>query len=170
MSKINSSELALPVAFGVVLLAVAGIACAATSVDAKLNTFPTGFGADSGVSLHVGESFSVKASGLWRNDPDPFYNAGPDGNTVQSPLTTAGLTANYGTLVAQIDGGPVFAVGSSFSGTAGTSGELKFFFWDEDSSNNSGTVSVTVAVVPEASSFALMGLGLALIALRRRKF
>ena len=109
------------------------------------------------------------SNAAWRLPPGASYNAGPDGNTVQSPLTTAGLTANYGTLVAQIDGGPVFAVGSSFSGTAGTAGELKFFFWDEDSSNNSGTVSVTAAVVPEASSFALMGLGLALIALRRRK-
>ena len=64
--------------------------------------------------------------------PIPSTTPAPDGNTVQSPLTTAGLTANYGTLVAQIDGDPVFAVGSSFSGTAGTAGELKFFFWDED--------------------------------------
>lgn len=57
------------------------------------------------------------SNAAWRLPPGASYNAGPDGNTVQSPLTTAGLTANYGTLVAQIDGGPAFAVGSSFSGT-----------------------------------------------------
>ncbi len=166
-----SKNFALRATLGAALLAIAGIASAAgTVVDADLNTFSNGVGADSGLFLTTGEHYYVSASGLWRNDPNSFYNAGPNGNTVQSQLSQDGLTANYGTLVGEIDGGTPFIVGSSFWGTAAATGELELFFWDSDRgiTNNSGTVTAS-AVVPEPTTFALMGLGLGLIGLSRRR-
>ncbi len=70
----------------------------------------------------------------------------------------------------EIDGGTPFIVGSSFWGTAAATGELELFFWDSDRgiTNNSGTVTAS-AVVPEPTTFALMGLGLGLIGLSRRR-
>jgi hypothetical protein len=160
-------------AIGAALLAATALASAATvtTVYASANTYGNAVGADSGVSLFAGEQFTVDATGVWGNDPNSHYWAGPNGNTVQSPLTMDGLTTNFASLVGRIGNGPVFKIGADYTGVASTSGELEFFFWDSDvgRSNNVGSVIATTTAVPEPATFALMGLGLGLVGLSRRR-
>ena len=143
-------------------------------------------GASTGVILNVGDSFSVLASITddWQlcfghpTDPDGCaVNA--DGkrtldNTTFFTYTLGDLSAVVGTLVGSIGAGPYFAIGTSFSGVADVSGELKLFAWDTDSNNNNGTIAATVtkvAAIPLPTSGALLvfaALG-GLAALRRSR-
>lgn len=73
----------------------------------------------------------------------------------------------YGELVGQIGSGPVFGVGTNFSGVAATTGELKLFYWDSSYGDNFG--SITATVVPEPANVALVALALGAFALTRRR-
>jgi len=155
---------------GAVLLAVSGLAAAATTtttVDAKGNSIVGGVAADAFL-LAADASFSVTASGLWQNDPDNAYQSGPDGHASQS-FSFGGATFDIGSLVGEIGNGPLFRVGSSYSGNSGAGGELKLFYWDSDAFNNSGSVSAVVSSVPEPTNLALLAMGLAAFAFTRRR-
>ena len=168
MSKFSRAVLAAA------LLAVSGLAAAETHtgiVDARLNSLGGGTGFDTGFFLTAGDSFSASANpaDLWDNSgTDPTYLTNADGHAFQSG-SLDGLTDAYGALVGEIGNGPLFHVGTSFSGVADATGELKFFFFDSDADNNTGSVHVEVSAVPEPANVALMALALGAFALTRRR-
>ena len=161
-------------AIAAALLATAGIASAATGtgvVDAKTNSLGGGTAFDTGVFLGTGESFSVTANpaDLWNNSgTDPTYVSNADGHAFQM-ADLGGLVDAIGSLVGEIGDGPLFHVGTSYSGVATGTGELKFFYFDSDAWNNTGSVHVEVTAVPEPANLALLGLALGAFALTRRR-
>jgi hypothetical protein len=165
---------ALRATVGAALLAAATLASAATTtttIDSVANSIGGGAAKDSFVALSAGEEFSVSVptTELWNNSfGNPAYNADADGNTFQT-LTIGSFTAAIGSLVGEIGNGDFFKVGTSYSGTAATSGDLKFFYWDSDAYNNVGAVTASISAVPEPTTIALLGLGLGLVGLSRRR-
>lgn len=159
---------------GTALLAVCGLAAAATAtgvVDARGNSLVGGTAFDTGVFLSAGESFSVTANAadLWNNSgTDSTYVSNADGHSFQSG-EIGGLVDAIGSLIGEIGNGPLFHVGTNFSGLAGAQGELKLFYFDSDADNNTGSVRVAVSAIPEPANIALMGLALGAFALSRRR-
>lgn len=155
---------------GAALLAVSGLAAAATTtttVDAKGNSIVDGIAADAFL-LTADTSFSVTASGIWQNDPNNAYQSGPNGHPDQQ-FSLGGVTFDIGSLVGEIGNGPLFKIGSSYTGNSGAGGELKLFYWDSDAFNNSGSVSAVVSSVPEPTNMALLAIALGAFAFTRRR-
>ena len=172
------------VALGAALLAVSGLAAAVAAptpvstsvttsgiVDARDNSLVGGSAFDTGLFLAAGQAFSVSAlaTDLWDNSGnDPTYLSNADGHPFQMG-TIDGYTDAIGSLIGEIGNGPLFHVGTSFAGSAGASGELKFFYFDSDAWNNTGAVHVSATAVPEPMNIALMGLALGAFVLSRRR-
>jgi hypothetical protein len=177
-------------------LALAGGAAGAADfvVDALLNSSTGGTGVST-VSLTAGDSFSVlvATTDLWNAGALPRWS---NANGLTGPLFATGtddsgeaagtqiganfgthtqgnLSAAFGTLVGQIDGGDFFVVGTSFNGVASDTGTLKLFYWDSNFGDNTQfiTARVTVGAIPEPETYALMlaGLGLVGWTARRRR-
>lgn len=161
-------------AAGAALLAAATLASAnstTVTVDSMLNSVVGGVALDTGVALTNGEQFTVTVptNEIWNNSwGDANYDANANGNGFQW-MQLGNLNATIGALVGQVGNGDYFVVGTNFSGTANGSGDLNLYYWDSDSFNNIGAVHATITAVPEPATFALMGLGLVAVALRRRQ-
>lgn len=166
---------------------------ATTTYDVKAveNSIANGVGAGlATITLNFGDSFTVTAStnDLWSSGSlprfsdanglsgDRFATASDDsGQALGTKIgqsyptyTTNGFTAYYGQLVGLI-GNTYIALGTNYSGIAAESGQLKLFYWDENVSDNSGQISVSVTTVPEPESMGLFAAGLALVGLLRRR-
>ena len=186
----------LPIRTAAVVLSAAFTASAAQAADFVVGAFANsssgGIGLDT-VSLNAGDSFSVMV------DPTDLWSAGAlprwsNADGLTGPLFATGtddsgeaagtligadfglhsqgnLSAAFGTLVGQIDGGDFFAIGTSFNGVASASGTLKLFYWDSNFGDNLDqvTASVTVGVVPEPETYALMLAGLGLVGWMARR-
>jgi hypothetical protein len=169
--------------FAAAALLLAGVAQAGAST-VVVNAFdPNGSVAG---WLNSGESFSVTvdANDLWSAGGLPRFSnadglitdlysvAGDDSGVTPGVLIGQDWGSygafHYGELVGQIGSGPVFGVGTSFSGVADATGELKLFYWDSSYGDNAGSITATIAV-PEPANIALLGLALGAFALSRRR-
>lgn len=100
----------------------------------------------------------------------------PDGTqigAVFSDWIQGGLTAPYGSLVGSFDGGAhFFRIGTSHSGFAPLGGgDLRLYYFDSNSGDNTGSISAHVAAVPEPETYAMLvaGLGVLGFVARRRR-
>jgi MYXO-CTERM domain-containing protein len=133
----------------------------ATNDAAPLNT---------GIVLSVGDTLDITAVGLWNGGACGFVDA--NGSNCFGNEGVTGI--NYYSLIGKIGSNDDldntwFKVGTSYSGTAATAGTLYLAYLDSDSFNNSGFVTATVTVVPEAGTWAMMLAGLAGVAAVSRR-
>lgn len=184
-------------------LAVVPIAAADATVyvvDARLNSSTGGTGLQT-VTLLAGQQFTVTAStsDLWSAGDIPRYSdanglivtryaaltddSGPPGAIIGTTLigantilwTQNGFTAPFGSLVGVV-GNEFRVIGTNFSGSFSQAGILNLYYWDQNNSDNSGTVAANIvipqgAAVPEPGTWMMMLLGFGGIglALRRRR-
>ncbi|WP_417248735.1 hypothetical protein [Celeribacter sp.] len=137
-------------------------------------------GLDTGIYLPYGSEFSIAV------DPDALWSFGGgliSTNADGDPLLTYsnnGLTAGTGTLVGRVGGSSYFSIGTSYSGTAQSDGNLFLFAWDGTPIDNSGELTVyvgdslTVPNIPTtplpATALMLAGaLGLGALGTRRKR-
>ncbi len=81
--------------------------------------------------------------------------------------TQHGISLHYGSLVGEL-GGTWFKIGTSFNAAAPDTGTLKLYYWDSNAESVSVSINDSVDI-PESTTLALMGLGLAGIGYRRRR-
>ncbi|SDJ65230.1 PEP-CTERM protein-sorting domain-containing protein [Bradyrhizobium lablabi] len=168
-------------------------AAQAVIVDAYMNSSSGGTGDLTGVFLTAGQSFTVTVDpgDLWSAGALPrwsnadgltgnrYATGSDDSGQLAGTLigidfglwTQDGLSLPYGTLVGKIGAGNFFGIGTSFSGLANATGELKLYYWDSNYGDNTQFVSAEISAVPEASTWAMMILGffgVGLIAYRRK--
>ncbi len=181
----------------VATLAIANPAnAAAIIVDAAGNSSTGGSGANSGLVLIAGQTFTITSSltDLWSAGAlprwsnangliGPLFATGTDesgaaaGTLIGSNFglwNQNGISAPYGSLVGEI-GGVYQFLGANFNGAAWASGNLNLYYWDSNFGDNTQSITFDVALaqaaVPEPASWALMivGFGLMGAALRRGK-
>lgn len=158
----------------------------------------TGTGLGTGMVFNMGQLIvgSVGVNDLWNAGTLPrwsnadgliadlFYEPGVTDSEVSSIFPTVskdtkiganfgthtanGFSFAFGTFVGEIDG-TFFKLGTNFSIAAPKAGELNLFYWDVNSNDNSGTIVANIAAIPEASTYALMLSGLAMIGFMVRK-
>lgn len=183
------SLLVIGTAIGALL--VPGAASAATFVVSSVtNSAGGGTGLSTGLVVTSGQGIQIAASptALWSAGALPRWSnadgliadlfatgsdaSGQPVNTLIGEavpfLTQNGFTAPFGSLVGQI--GSVYQLlGTNVDTTAWGSGELLLYYWDSNTNDNSGSITVA-ATVPEPATWALMmaGFGILGFGLRRR--
>lgn len=175
------------------LLATGSAHAATFVVQAAANSSSGGVGLGT-FDFVLGESFTVTADtdDLWNAGALPRYSDadGLDGDRFATATDDSGqavgtqigddfgfwvqngLSARYGSLVGEI-GGVYKVLGTNFAGNAWGTGTLSLYYWDSNSSDNSGaiTADIRTSVIPEPSTWALTILGFGLLgsAVRRRR-
>lgn len=122
-------------------------------VKAKENSVSGGSPLNTGLSLAPGQILTICVS------PDDMWSAGSgqktsNANGLGNPFgndfgtfTNNGFSFLYGSLVGSIDGGQTFfPVGTRLEMTILGPGELSLFYWDSNNSDNTGSITATVAV------------------------
>jgi hypothetical protein len=167
-------------------------------VEALANSSTGGIGSATGVVLAAGQTFTVKVS------PDDLWSAGglprwSNADGLKADLVATGsdesaeasgtligqdwglwaqdsFSAPYGSLVGRIGSGAFFLIGTDFTGTANSSGQLSLYYWDSINADNFGSVAATIdaAAVPGPIVGAglpglVMALGGLVILSRRRR-
>ena len=185
-------------AFACALALTGGAQAAVVVVDALANSTSGGTGAITGVTLTLGQTFtvSVNSGDLWNagelprwsnadgltgplfatGSDDSGYGSGTQIGANYGTYSQGGLIAPYGALVGQIGGGDYHLIGTNFSGLAWAAGALTLSYFDSNNGDNTQFVTATIraestGAVPEPATWALMisGFGLAGAALRRRR-
>ena len=173
------------------MLALCANSVSAATMDFDVLSFehslkPTDTALDTGISLDLGEAFSVSAdvADFWSLGNTLFrsINADGDSEATGAPAfgtytdSASGQTFVFGQLVGRIGTGDYFLLGTNFSGSANGAGNLFLLNWDSDNAGNSGSINATVTFdgqaavpLPAALPLLLVALGgLGLTASRRR--
>jgi hypothetical protein len=175
------------------LAGISATSAQAVVVDAYTNSSSGGTGGSTGVFLSVGQNFTVTVdpNDLWNAGALPRWSnadgltgfryavAGDESGQAAGTLigidfglwNQDGLSLPYGKLVGKIGAGAFFEIGTSFSGPANATGELKLYYWDSNFGDNTQFVTAQISAVPEPSTWAMMILGFAgvgFLAYRRR--
>jgi PEP-CTERM motif len=173
---------------GAILICTASVATHAVSVDvfAAANSSSGGVGADTGLDIGIGDSFSITAA------LDDCWSAGGGARTSNADglvgiggacqpsadfglWSQDGLSAPFGSLVGRLGAaGSFFVVGTDFAATASETGRLFLYYWDSNSGDNSGLVTANVTVrdggvVPEPTTLGMLCLGLLAVGARSRR-
>ena len=164
-------------------------------VFAQANSSTGGSGLDTGISLTLGDVFTVTVAvdDLWNAGNLPrwsnadglvtdLFSTGTDdsgvlpaGTKIGQPFsdwTQNGLTAPFGSLVGSL-GGTFFVLGTSFNGPAPATGNLLLYYWDQNNGDNTEFVTALVnsppGQAPTPGTLALLGTALAVLASRKRR-
>ncbi len=189
------------------ILAIVGLSMMALHANAAIiefdvfagaNSSSGGNGLNTGLSFNAGETISgfVAADDLWSAGALPRWSnanglvadlfatgtdeSGQSAGTKIGQLfgnyTMSGFSFAYGTLVGEING-QFFELGTSFNYVSTETGNLSLYYWDSNSGDNVGSVTVSIdnnlTEVTSPSALALLALatlGLAGFSrVRRRK-
>jgi hypothetical protein len=176
----------------VAIAGFAGLACATSAlalpitveVFANQNSSTGGVNLDTGLDLMAGDRLvsSVdpqdcwsagaanrisNANGLDGLSPAPCQPTGDFGFHTQD-----GESFRFGALVGRIGGGDWFLLGTDFDAIVNATGRLFLVYWDSNSADNFGSVTVRLDVnpssVPTPGTLLLLGIGLLVLGAVRR--
>jgi hypothetical protein len=130
-------------------------------VKAKENSINGGIALDTGITVAIGDRLIIKAAETetWSCGAAADMTSNADGlvagnkyggvyGTMKSPTTSDNFP--YGSLVGSLDGGKsFFLVGIQFDASVAQAGTLSLCFWDGNSEDNTGSVTVSVDTVPK---------------------
>jgi hypothetical protein len=166
------ANLAIAATLGIASIAASGAHASVYTVEAIT---PFSSWLDTGLDLNPAMTYSFTVENpatIWSAGSELPYSRDSTANGIDTDpafsyygqWTMAGFTANYGALVGDA-GGALFLIGTGPVNLKGLSGELTVGYWDSDYSDNSGFQTLSVAAVPEASTWAMMMLGFGIVSL-----
>jgi hypothetical protein len=129
-------------------------------VKAKENSAVGGIALDTGIIVAKGDRLIIKAAEdqTWSCGALADYTSNANGLVAGNKyggvygnmtLPTSGAVLPYGSLVGSLDGGKShFLVGTNFDAPVSQAGTLSLCYWDANSEDNTGSVTVSVQTVP----------------------